>query len=45
MRVIQMSDYQVTTATASGLKDNVTLPIFQRGYVRKIPLVKDFQRM
>ncbi|MCL2113483.1 MAG: DUF262 domain-containing protein [Streptococcaceae bacterium] len=28
-----MSDYQVTTVTVSGLKDNLVLPKFQRGYV------------
>ncbi|MCP1275660.1 DUF262 domain-containing protein [Leuconostoc citreum] len=43
-----MSDYQVTTVTVSGLKDNVVLPKFQRGYVwnktKKIELIDSLHK-
>ncbi|CAH0416007.1 DUF262 domain-containing protein [Periweissella fabaria] len=43
-----MSDYQVTTVTVSGLKDNIVLPKFQRGYVwnksKKLELIESLHR-
>lgn len=43
-----MSDYQVTTVTVSGLKDNIVLPKFQRGYVwnksKKLELIESLHQ-